>query len=332
MMRRSPMNFTDKKIYVAGSNGMAGSAIVRALHTHGYKNILLRSSTELDLTRQNAVEDFFNSEKPEMVIIAAAKVGGILANDQFRADFIYNNLMIEANVIHAAFKTGVEKLIFLGSSCIYPRLASQPMKEEALLTGMLESTNEPYAIAKIAGIKLCESFYRQHNANFFSAMPTNLYGINDRFDLDTSHVIPALMNKFHSARLQGADNVVVWGSGKARREFLFVDDLAEAIVFLLENTNAKDLYENGISQINIGCGEDLTIRELAKMIGDVVEYDGLIIFDETKPDGAPQKLLDVSRINSLGWRYTTSLRDGLAKTYRWFLESGASGHTYKKRK
>lgn len=324
MTRRSPMNFKDKKIYVAGSNGMAGSAIVRSLYAHGYKNILLRSSIELDLTRQNLVEYFFDTEKPDVVVMAAAKVGGILANDQFRADFIYNNLMIEANVIHEACKVGVEKLIFLGSSCIYPRLASQPMKEEALLTGELESTNEPYAIAKIAGIKLCESFYRQYNSNFFCAMPTNLYGINDHFDLDTSHVIPALMRKFHTAKLQCADNVAVWGSGNPRREFLFVDDLAEAIVFLLENMNAKDLYEHGISQINIGCGEDLTIRELAAMIGAVVGYDGPIVFDDTKPDGSPQKLLDVSRINRHGWKYTTSLRDGLAKTYKWFVESGAS--------
>lgn len=316
------MNFTDKKIYVAGSNGMAGSAIVRALTAHDYANLTLKSSSELDLTRQSAVENFFTTEKPEVVIVAAAKVGGILANDKLRADFIYKNIMIGANIIHSAFQSGVEKLIFLGSSCIYPRLASQPMSEEALLTSPLEPTNEPYAIAKIANIKLCESLYRQHGANFFSALPTNLYGPNDRFELESSHVIPALMRKFHIAKVQGNESVTVWGTGEPRREFLFVDDLADAIVFLLENVDAPDLYENGISQINIGCGEDLRIRQLAEMIGEIVGFTGEILFDETKPDGSPRKLLNVSRLTALGWEYKTSLRDGLTQTYKWFSESG----------
>lgn len=318
------MNFREKKIYVAGSNGMVGSAIIRALKTCGYHNLLSRSSAELDLRRQRDVEDFFSSEKPDVVIIAAAKVGGILANDQFRADFIYDNLMIEANIIHSAFRSGVEKLLFLGSSCIYPRLATQPMREESLLSGYLESTNEPYAIAKIAGIKLCESFYRQHDANFFSAMPTNLYGYNDNFDLVNSHVIPALINKFHAAKKNGDDVVTVWGTGLPRREFLFADDLADAIVFILENIDAKDLYDIGISLINVGCGEDIKINDLAEMIGEIVGFDGGITFDETKPDGSPQKMLDVSRLTAMGWRYKTSLRDGLKKTYQWFLESETS--------
>lgn len=318
------MDFRDKKIYVAGSNGMAGSAIARALRGAGFHNLVERTSEELDLRRQSAVVDLFAAEKPELVIVAAARVGGILANDQLRADFIYDNLMIEANVIHSAYLSGVEKLIFLGSSCIYPRLAPQPMREEYLLGGPLEPTNEPYAVAKIAGIKLCESYYKQHGANFFSVMPTNLYGPHDNFDLETSHVIPALMRKFHSAKLQRDDRVIVWGTGTPRREFLFVDDLADAVVFLLENVNAEGLYGQGISHINIGCGKDLQIREIAVLIGEIVGYDGRIVFDETKPDGSPQKLLDIGRLSALGWRSKTSLREGLAKTYSWFLESVTS--------
>lgn len=318
------MDFRNKKIFVAGSTGMAGSSVVRALEANGYSDLLLTNSYELDLTRQAAVEEFFAREKPNVVIVAAAKVGGILANNQLRADFIYNNLMIEANTIHSAFGAGVEKLIFLASSCTYPRLAPQPMREESLLAGPLESTNEPYAVAKIAGIKLCESYYRQHGANFLSAMPTNLYGINDNFDLNMSHVIPGLIRKFHDAKNRGDESVVVWGTGTPRREFLFVDDLADAIIFLLENVDAKDLFDTGISQINVGCGEDLHISELAELIGEVVGFQGQIRFDESKPDGSPRKLLDVSRLSAMGWRYRTSLRDGLTQTYKWFLESAKS--------
>jgi GDP-L-fucose synthase len=299
---------------------MVGSAIYRQLNKRKLSNIITRSFNELNLTKQTDVEEFFDEEKPEIVIVAAAKVGGILANNTFRAEFLYDNLMIESNIIHAAYKNKVEKLIFLGSSCIYPKLAPQPLKEECLLSGFLEFTNEPYAIAKIAGIKLCENYYRQYGCNYFSAMPTNLYGFNDNFNLNTSHVLPALLRKFHEAKLNPGGEVIIWGSGNPRREFLFVDDLAEAIVFLLENVDAKDLYENGISQINIGKGEDLTITELAKLINDIVGFHGRIEYDPSKPDGTPQKLLDVSRINNLGWKAKTSLQDGINKTYEWYLE------------
>lgn len=309
----------EKKIYIAGL-GMVGSAVKRKLENEGYKNILCKSSKELNLIRQADVEEFFSNEKPDIVIIAAAKVGGILANNTYRAEFIYNNLMIEANLIQASHKSNVEKLIFLGSSCIYPKCARQPMKEEELLSGYLEFTNEPYAVAKIAGIKLCESFYRQYGCNFISAMPTNLYGVNDDFDLQNSHVIPALIHKFHNAKVSGSDKVVLWGTGAPRREFLYVDDLADAIVFLMENTNAKDFYEQGISQINIGTGEDLEIRELAQVIKTIVGFEGEIEYDTTKPNGTPRKLLDVSRIHKLGWHHTTSLEEGLRKTYDWFLK------------
>lgn len=302
---------------------MVGSAILRNLESSGYKNIITRKHRELDLVQQDQVENFFFSEKPECVIIAAAKVGGILANNTYRAEFIYKNLMIEANLINAAYNSGVEKLIFLGSSCIYPKLAPQPLKEEYLLSDYLEFTNEPYAIAKIAGIKLCESYYRQYGTNFFSAMPTNLYGPFDNFNLETSHVLPALIRKFHEAKTPQAENnsVKLWGTGKPKREFLYVEDLAEAIRFLLENVEAKDLYEKGISQLNIGTGEDLTIRELAKIISEVVGFNGSIDYDDSKPDGTPRKLMDVSRIHNLGWKHSTSLKDGIEKTYNWFLEN-----------
>lgn len=312
------MDYSNKKIYLAGHNGMVGSAIKRQLESKGYNNFVFRDFSELNLIRQTEVEKFFNSEKPEIVIVAAAKVGGILANNTYRAEFIYDNLMIEANIIEAAYRSGVEKLVFLGSSCIYPKMAPQPLKEEYLLSDYLEFTNEPYAIAKIAGIKLCENYYRQYNANFISAMPTNLYGVNDNFNLQTSHVLPALIRKFHEAK-NGNNIVTLWGTGTPKREFLYVDDLAEAIVFLTENINAKDLYDNGISQLNIGTGEDLTIKELADIISRVTEFKGRIEFDSSKPDGTPRKLMDVSRIHSLGWKHKTTLEEGIKKTYEWFL-------------
>lgn len=311
----------EKKVYIAGHRGMVGSAINRKMDEAGYKNIVTRTINELNLLRQNEVENFFKEEKPKVVIIAAAKVGGIVANNTYRADFIYENLMIESNLIHAAYENKVEKLIFLGSSCIYPKLAPQPLKEEYLLTDTLEFTNEPYAIAKIAGIKLCENYYRQYGCNFYSAMPTNLYGPNDNFDLVTSHVLPALIRKFHEAKINNSEFVELWGSGKPKREFLYVEDLAEAILFLLENINSKDLYENGISQINIGTGEDLSIAELADKIKNIIGYKGKIKYDSTKPDGTPRKLMDVSRINKLGWKHKTSLEDGIKKSYEWFLEN-----------
>lgn len=310
----------EKKIYIAGHRGMVGSAIHKKAVDAGYKNIVARTINELNLLRQNEVEKFFKEEHPEVVIIAAAKVGGIVANNTYRADFIYENLMIESNLIHAAYENNVEKLIFLGSSCIYPKFAPQPLKEEYLLTDTLEFTNEPYAIAKIAGIKLCENYYRQYGCNFYSAMPTNLYGPNDNFDLVTSHVLPALIRKFHEAKINNSEFVEIWGSGKPKREFLYVEDLAEAIVFLLEKINAKDLYEKGISHINIGTGEDLTIAELADKIKNIIGYKGNIKYDSTKPDGTPRKLMDVSRINNLGWKHKTSLEEGIRKSYKWFLE------------
>lgn len=312
--------YLNKKIYVAGHTGMVGSAITREFDKLGYNNLLLINYPGLDLKRQDEVEKFFKEEKPEVVIVAAAKVGGILANNTYRAEFIYDNLMIEANIIHNAYKSGVQKLIFLGSSCIYPKLAPQPLKEEYLLSDYLEFTNEPYAIAKIAGIKLCENYYRQYGSNFYSVMPTNMYGPNDNFDLNTSHVLPAFIRKFHEAKVKNEKEVIIWGSGKPLREFLFVEDLAHAILFLMENVNAKDLYENGISHLNIGTGKDLTILELAKLVAEIIGFKGKIVHDSSKPDGTPRKLLDVSRINSLGWKYKTDLREGIIKTYNWFLE------------
>ncbi|MCY7346024.1 MAG: GDP-L-fucose synthase [Pyrinomonadaceae bacterium] len=317
------MSWRNKKIYIAGSGGMVGSAVGKNLESKGYNNLVRRTSKELNLINQAEVESFFEREKPAIVILSAAKVGGILANNHQRADFIYDNLMIEANVIQAAFKHRVEKLIFLGSSCIYPKNAPQPIKEEYLLSGLLEYTNEPYAVAKIAGVKLCESFYRQHDCDFFSVMPTNLYGERDNFDLQSSHVIPALIRKFHEAKTQQSEKVILWGSGTPRREFLYVDDLADAVVFLLENMTAKKLYEQKISHINIGAGVDVEISELANIIKEIVGYKGKIDYDATKPDGTPRKLMDVSRLNKLGWKYTISLEDGLRKTYDWFLKESA---------
>ena len=300
---------------------MVGSAITRELEKKEYKNLLLRNYPGLNLINQKKVESFFEKEKPDIVIIAAAKVGGILANDTYRAEFIYDNLMIESNLIHASYRNKVNKLIFLGSSCIYPKLASQPLKEEHLLSGYLESTNEPYAIAKIAGIKLCENYYRQYGCNFYSIMPTNMYGPNDNFNLETSHVLPALIRKFHEAKLNNENSVTIWGTGKPMREFLYVEDLADAISFLMENTDAKDIYEKGISQINIGTGKDISISDIAKLISGIVGFKGEIINDLSKPDGTPRKLMDVSRINNLGWKYKTELEDGIKKTYEWFIQN-----------
>ncbi len=297
------------KIYVAGHRGMVGSAIVRRLTAEGHKNIIVRKSSELDLRDQRAVQNFFVTEQPQYVFLAAAKVGGINANNSYRADFLYDNLMIEANIIHAAYLTNVTKLLLLGSSCIYPKFAEQPIKEESLLTGSLEHTNEPYAIAKIAGIKLCETFRDQYGCNFISAMPTNLYGPNDNYDLDSSHVLPALIRKFHSAKLNGEKQVTLWGSGKPLREFLHVDDLAEASFFLMQHYNEPET-------INVGYGEDISIYDLGLLISDIVGYDGEIVFDSSKPDGTPKKLMDNSRINKLGWTPKIGLRKGISTVYK----------------
>lgn len=302
------------KIFVAGHRGLVGSAISRQLRSNGYERLLERNHAELDLTCQQAVDAFFQIERPEYVFLAAAKVGGILANNSYPADFIYQNLMMEANVIQAAHRSGVKKLLFLGSSCIYPRLCPQPIREEYLMTGPLEPTNEPYAMAKLAGISLCNAYRRQYGCNFISVMPTNLYGPGDNFDLENSHVLPALMRKFHEAKLKRQDSVTIWGSGTPRREFLFVDDLAEACVFLMQHYN-----EAGI--VNIGTGQDLTIAELAAMLADTVGYKGELVYDRTKPDGTPQKLLDVCKISALGWQAKTDLLHGLAKTYAWFVDN-----------
>ena len=301
---------------------MVGSAIVRSLKTKGYNNLIFTTYPEFDLTNQQVVTDLFKKEKPEYVINAAAKVGGIHANNTYRGQFIYENMMIQNNVIHSAHETGVKKLLFLGSSCIYPKLASQPMKEEYLLTGELEQTNEPYAIAKISGVKMCENYFKQYDDNFISAMPTNLYGSNDNFDLQTSHVLPALIRKFHEAKENKDDFVEVWGSGKPKREFLYVDDVADACVFLLQNVDAQQLYDDmKISHINIGCGVDLTIAELSNKIAKIVEYNGKIKFDTSQPDGTPQKLLDVSRLKNLGWQPSISLEEGIKLAYGWYLKN-----------
>jgi GDP-L-fucose synthase len=313
-------DFRNKKVYLAGHTGMVGSAILRELESRGYKNIIHKDFSELDLRNQSEVQIFFDKTNPEIVIIAAAKVGGILANNTYRAEFLYDNLMIEANLIHSSYLSKVEKVVFLGSSCIYPKLAPQPLKEEYLLTDTLEFTNEPYAIAKIAGIKLCENYYRQYGCNYISAMPTNLYGPNDNFNLETSHVLPALMRKFHESKVKNNHSVTIWGTGKPLREFMYVEDLANAIVFMMENIEAKDLYENGITHLNVGSGKDITIEDLAKLISEIVGFNGKIECDSTKPDGTPRKLMDVTRINSLGWKYKTELSDGVKKTYKWFLE------------
>ena len=307
----------NKKIYVAGHRGMVGSAIYRKLVNEGCKNIVTRELTELDLIRQEQVEKFFADEKPEYVIIAAAKVGGILANNKYRAQFIYENLMIESNIIHAAFQNNVEKLLFLGSSCIYPRLAPQPLKEEYLLTSALEPTNEPYALAKITGIKLCSAFNRQYGTNYISAMPCNLYGINDNYHTENAHVIPMLLRRFHEAKEKNLEKVIVWGTGTPMREFMCSDDLAEACVYLMENKNAAEIGEF----INIGAGIDVTIRELAEFIKEIVGFEGELEFDTTKPDGTPKKLLDVSRLNALGWKAKISLKEGLKISYEDFLNN-----------
>ena len=307
------MNKQDK-IYVAGHRGMVGSAVVRRLEKDGFTNIVTRVSKELDLTEQQAVRDFFAQEKPAYVVLAAAKVGGIHANNTYRAQFLYENLMIQNNVIHASHEQGVKKLLFLGSSCIYPKLAPQPLKEESLLTGPLEPTNEPYAIAKIAGIKLAESYRRQYGDNYISAMPTNLYGPNDNYDLNNSHVLPALIRKFHTAKVKGEPTVTVWGSGSPRREFLHVDDLADACLFLLKNYN-EELF------VNVGTGEDLTIRELAELIKDVVGFEGELVWDSSKPDGTPRKLMDVGRLHAMGWKHKIGLREGITAVYAEFAKS-----------
>ena len=300
------------KIYVAGHRGMVGSALVRRLEQAGYSNILTRTRAELDLLDQVATHAFLAQEKPDFIFMAAAIVGGIQANNTLRADFIYQNLMVEANLIHGAWLAGVKRLCFLGSSCTYPRDCPQPIREDYLLTGPLEQTNEPYAVAKIAGIKLCESYNRQHGTRYFSAMPTNLYGPNDRYDLDNSHVLPALIRKAHEAKQRGDSELVVWGSGKPMREFLYVDDLADAGVFLMEQGVTDGFY-------NIGTGTDVTIRELAETVMSVVGFAARIVFDATKPDGTPRKLLDVSRLRDIGWQARTSLREGIALAYRDFL-------------
>lgn len=300
------MNSTSK-IFIAGHNGMVGSAILRNLQDKGFSNFVLKSSKELDLRDAKAVADFFEEEKPEFVFLAAAKVGGIVANNTYRADFLYENLMIQNNVIHEAYKNKVEKLLFLGSSCIYPKLAPQPLKEEYLLTGLLEPTNEPYAIAKIAGIKMCDAYRSQYGCNFISVMPTNLYGPNDNYDLQNSHVLPAMIRKFHEAKLNGT-SVELWGTGSPKREFLHADDMAEACVFLMENYNEPGL-------VNIGTGEDLSIKELAEMIQKITKFEGEIIWDHTKPDGTPRKLMDVSKLHELGWKHKITLEEGITKVY-----------------
>jgi GDP-L-fucose synthase len=304
----------DEKIYVAGHRGLVGSAIMRKLKKEGYNNLVYRTSSELDLRRQEKVEEFFKEEKPEYVILAAAKVGGIQANNTYSAEFLYDNLMIESNVIEAAYQNDVNKLLFLGSSCIYPKFAEQPMKEEYLLSGKLESTNEGYAVAKITGIKLCEHYNKQYGTNFISAMPTNLYGRNDNFDLETSHVLPALIRKFHEAKVNDEDEVVIWGTGKPKREFLHVDDLADSLLFLMNNYNGDQF-------VNVGVGEDISILELAELIKDVVGFEGEIVNDLSKPDGTPRKLLDVSKLNDLGWEAQISLKEGIKNTYEWFKEN-----------
>ena len=325
----NPRPDKQRPIYVAGHRGMVGAAIVRALTQLGYGNIVTRTRAELDLTDQRAVNAFFDQAKPTEVYLAAAKVGGIHANATYPAEFIYQNLMIEANIIHAAWSHGSARLLFLGSSCIYPRLAEQPMSESALLTSTLEPTNEPYAIAKIAGIKLCESYNRQYDTDFRSVMPTNLYGPGDNFDLANSHVIPALIRKFHEAKVTGADHVEVWGSGKPKREFLHVDDMAAAClhVMQLDADSYRAQTDPRCSHINVGTGVDVTIAELAQTVGDVVDFSGEIRFDPTKPDGAPRKLLDVSRLRDLGWSAGIHLRQGLRQSYDWFLANQSALRT-----
>jgi len=317
------MNLNDK-IYIAGHRGLVGSAIVRQLESRGFTNLIMRTHKELDLTNQAQVQNFFQQEKPDYVILAAAKVGGIHANNTYPADFIYQNMMIEANVINSAYENKVKRLLFLGSTCIYPKAVEQPMREDALLTDVLEPTNEPYALAKIAGIKLCESYNRQHGTDFRSVMPTNLYGVNDNFHPENSHVIPALMRRFHEAKINNDEEVVLWGTGNAMREFLYVDDMAAASLFVLEldeqiyQANTKSM----LSHINVGTGVDITIREMAETMKEVIGFKGKLTFDTTKPDGAPRKLINVTRLENMGWKYSVDLRKGIEKTYDWYLKEG----------
>jgi len=316
------MNLNDK-IYIAGHGGLVGSAIVRQLKERGFTNLLMRTHKELDLTNQAQVQDFFKKEQPDYVILAAAKVGGIHANNTYPADFIYQNMMIEVNVINSAYESKVKRLLFLGSTCIYPKAVGQPMREDALLTGVLEPTNEPYALAKIAGIKLCESYNRQHDTDFRSVMPTNLYGPNDNFHPENSHVIPALMRRFHEAKINNDAEVIIWGTGNAMREFLYVDDMAQASLFVLEldketyRANTKPM----LSHINVGTGKDVTIRKMTEIMKEVVGFTGKLTFDTAKPDGPPRKLIDVSRLSDMGWNYSVELEDGLSKTYEWYLKN-----------
>lgn len=305
---------TDDKIFVAGHRGMVGSAIVRKLQQQNFANLVLKTSSEVDLRDQGSVNDFFSKEKPDYVFLAAAKVGGILANNTYRADFLYENLMIQNNVIHAAYENRVTKLLFLGSSCIYPKLAPQPLKEEYLLTGELESTNEPYAIAKIAGIKMCDAYRSQYGCNFISVMPTNLYGLNDNYDLNNSHVLPALIRKFHEAKINNASSVTIWGSGMPRREFLHADDLADACFFLMEKYNAPGF-------INIGIGEDIQIKDLAMLVKNIIGYTGEIKHDLSKPDGTPRKLLDIAKLRNMGWEAKIGLEDGIMSVYKEFSKA-----------
>ncbi|MFA5188762.1 MAG: GDP-L-fucose synthase [Patescibacteria group bacterium] len=305
---------SDSKILIAGHRGLVGSAILRRLQADGYNNLILKTRQELDLLNQNSVSDFFRSEKPEFVFLAAAKVGGIMSNKLNKADFILENLQIQNNVIYYAWKFGTNKLLFLGSSCIYPRNCPQPIKEEYLLSDKLEDTNDAYAIAKIAGIKMCQSFNEQYNTNFISIMPTNLYGPNDNFDLENSHVLPALIRKFHEAKIEKKEEIILWGSGEVYREFLYVDDLADACLYLMNNYNDSEI-------INIGTGIDLKIKELAYKIKDIVDYKGKILWDTNKPDGTPRKLLDVGKLSALGWQAPTPLDEGLKKTYQWFIKN-----------
>lgn len=314
------------KIYIAGHRGLVGSAIVKNLKLKGYNNLVYKTHLELDLCSQSEVAKFFEDEKPEYVILAAAKVGGIVANNTYRADFIYENLQIQNNVIHQAYVNGVTKLLFLGSTCIYPKNAPQPMPEDCLLTDTLEYTNEPYAIAKIAGIKMCESYNLQYGTNFISVMPTNLYGPNDNFDLETSHVLPALLRKMHEAKLNGDSQVEIWGSGKPRREFLYSEDMADACVYLLESRDFKETYnvndkEIRNTHINIGTGEDISIEELATTIKNIVGFEGELYFDSSKPDGTMVKLTDVSKLHSLGWKHKVELKDGIKTMYNWYLNN-----------
>lgn len=299
----------DSKIYISGHRGMVGSAIMRKLEQNGYNNIIFRPSSELDLRNQAAVNWFFQTERPDYVFLAAAKVGGIIANNSYRAEFIYDNIMIESNIIHASYINQVQKLLFLGSSCIYPKMAPQPLKEEYLLSGYLEETNQPYAISKIAGIELCDAYRAQYGCDFISAMPTNLYGPNDNYDLEKSHVLPALLRKFITAKKQGKSSVEIWGTGTPRREFLYVDDLADACLFLMNNYSEKGL-------VNIGVGQDISISELATLIKQITEFEGNIVFDKTKPDGTPRKLMDVSKLTNMGWKASTTLENGIMKVYK----------------